>query len=292
MLPDHMRTPVRQLDHCAGRRSEPPGNPLRGKVPRCDERDQTGAAEPVPDRGGRLGGVALAPVLVCQRPGELWLRVRRVRPEPTDGIVEVESDASDSLAGRRLDDELAGRIRLPTVQPLLHDAVRVLDAAEEVHDSKIGEKGRRTLDVRGRRPPQEQPFGLDHSGSMIERSNSITVSSRWLSPRVRTVTMPDPGRDCDSRFSSTSVSARIVSPAKTGAGSRTSFQPRLTPRSDTSATDRPVTSASVKVESTSGRPHSVVAAYSASKWIGFVFSVSSVNQTLSASSTVRPWRLR
>ena len=127
---------------------------------------------------------------------------------------------------------------------------------------------------------------------MIERSNSITASSRWLRPRVRTVTMPKPGRDFDSRFSSTSVSARIVSPAKTGAGSRTSFQPRLTPRSDTSATDRPVTSASVNVESTSGRSHSVVAAYSASKWIGFVFSVSSVNQTLSASSTVRPKRLR
>jgi hypothetical protein len=52
-----------------------------------------------------------------------------------------------------------------------------------------------------------------------------------------------------------------------------------------------VTSASVNVESTSGRSHSVVAAYSASKWIGFVFSVSSVNQTLSASSTVRPKRL-
>jgi hypothetical protein len=48
----------------------------------------------------------------------------------------------------------------------------------------------------------------------------------------------------------------------------------------------------VKVESTSGRSHSVVAAYAASKWIGFVFIVSSVNQTLSASSTVRPKRLR
>ena len=42
----------------------------------------------------------------------------------------------------------------------------------------------------------------------------------------------------------------------------------------------------MNVESTSGRFHSVFAAYSASKWIGFVFIVSSVNQTLSASSTV------
>jgi ribosomal protein S18 acetylase RimI-like enzyme len=127
---------------------------------------------------------------------------------------------------------------------------------------------------------------------MIERSNSITTSSRWLRPRVRTVTIPKPGRDRDSRFASTSVSARIVSPAKTGAGSVTSRQPRLTPCSDTASTDSPVTSASVKVESTSGRFHSVAAAYSASKWIGFVFIVRSVNQTLSASSTVRPCRER
>jgi hypothetical protein len=109
---------------------------------------------------------------------------------------------------------------------------------------------------------------------------------------VRTVTIPCPARDFDSRFERISVSARSVSPANTGAGSRTSLQPRLTPRSETSITERPVTSASVKVESTSGCFHSVVAAYSASKWIGFVFSVSSVNQTLSASSTVRPKRLR
>src|SRR5205823_2396338 len=67
-------------------------------------------------------------------------------------------------------------------------------------------------------------------GSMIERSTSITASSRWSNSRVRTVTMPQPGRDSDSRFSSTSVSARIVSPAKTGAVRRTSRPPRLTPR--------------------------------------------------------------
>src|SRR4051794_6675176 len=104
--------------------------------------------------------------------------------------------------------------------------------------------------------------------------------------------MPEPGRERDSRFSRISVSARIVSPANTGAGSLTSRQPRLTACSETSVTESPVTSASVNVESTSGRSHSVVAAYAASKWIGFVFSVSRVNQTLSASSTVRPKRLR
>jgi ribosomal protein S18 acetylase RimI-like enzyme len=49
---------------------------------------------------------------------------------------------------------------------------------------------------------------------MIVRSNSITTSSRWFSPRVRTVTIPWPGREADLRFSSTSVSARIVSPCE------------------------------------------------------------------------------
>ena len=48
------------------------------------------------------------------------------------------------------------------------------------------------------------------------RSNSITVSPRWLTPRVRTSTIPWPGRDLESRTRSTSVSACSVSPAKTG----------------------------------------------------------------------------
>src|SRR6266513_6251120 len=293
MRPDHVRPAVWQLDRFAGGRAEPLRDPLRASVPRCNERDHAGIAEPVTDGGSRLCGVALAPVLVCERPGQLRPRVRQVRTGPADWVVEVEADPSDPLARCRLDDELPGEVLRPAVQPVLHDTARiVLDAAEEVHDPRIQEKGRRILDVGGRRLAQDEALGPDHSRSRIERSNSITASSRWLSPRVRTVTMPKPGRDFDSRFSSTSVSARSVSPAKTGAGRRTSRQPRLTPRSDTSATDRPVTSASVNVESTSGRPHSVVAAYSASKWIGFVFSVSSGNETLSASSTVRPKRLR
>ena len=55
-----------------------------------------------------------------------------------------------------------------------------------------------------------------------------------------------------------------------------------------SVTDCPVTSESVKHEFTSRFLNSVRAAYSPSKWIGFVFIVRHVNQTLSASSTVRP----
>ena len=53
-------------------------------------------------------------------------------------------------------------------------------------------------------------------------------------------------------------------------------------------TDWPVTSASVKHEFTSGFLNSVWLAYSASKWIGFVFIVRHVNQMLSAAVTVRP----
>ena len=52
-----------------------------------------------------------------------------------------------------------------------------------------------------------------------------------------------------------------MSPSKTGAGSRTSSQPRFAITFwETSVTLWPVTSASVNVESTSGLPHSVWAA--------------------------------
>ena len=78
---------------------------------------------------------------------------------------------------------------------------------------------------------------------------------------VRTVTMPTFSRDLESRTSSTSDSEYSVSPSKTGAGRRTSSQPRLAITFwETSVTLWPVTSASVNVESTSGRPHSVCAA--------------------------------
>ena len=61
---------------------------------------------------------------------------------------------------------------------------------------------------------------------------------------------------------------------------------------DRSMVDWPVTSASVKVESTSGLPNSVFAAYALSKWMALLFCVSNVNQMLSAAITVRPsgWR--
>ena len=101
--------------------------------------------------------------------------------------------------------------------------------------------------------------------------------------------MPTLGRDLDSRVSSTSLFERTVSPSNNGCGSRTSSHPRLaTALTVRSVTDCPVTSASVKHELTSGRLNSVALAYSVSKWIGLVFIVRQVNQTLSAAITVRP----
>ena len=84
----------------------------------------------------------------------------------------------------------------------------------------------------------------------------ITVPS-CLKPVVSISTMPMVGRDFDSRVASTFDCAYTVSPSKSGAGMRTSSQPRFTALRDTSATDRPVTSAIVKHEFISGRPNSV-----------------------------------
>ena len=50
----------------------------------------------------------------------------------------------------------------------------------------------------------------------------------------------------------------------------------------------PTAIATVRVETTSGLPNSDCAAYSLLKWIWLVFIVSSVNQVLSVSVTVRP----
>ena len=111
----------------------------------------------------------------------------------------------------------------------------------------------------------------------------------WLRVRVRTVTMPACGRLADSRFSRTIDSLYSVSPAKTGWVMRISSQPRLAKAFWVmSVTLCPTAMATVRVETTSGLPNSDFAAYSLLKCIWFVFIVSSVNQVLSASVTVRP----
>ena len=89
----------------------------------------------------------------------------------------------------------------------------------------------------------------------------MTTTPSWLEPVVRTVTMPTFGRERDSRdLEHLGLGVDRVA-LEDGAGRRTSSQPRLAITFwETSVTLWPVTSASVKVESTSGRPHSVCAA--------------------------------
>src|SRR6188508_59512 len=91
----------------------------------------------------------------------------------------------------------------------------------------------------------------------IVRRNVITTVPSCLKPVVSISTMPIVGLDFDSRVLSTFDWAYTVSPSNSGDGIRTSSQPRLTALRETSATERPVTSAIVKHEFMSGRPNSV-----------------------------------
>ncbi len=105
--------------------------------------------------------------------------------------------------------------------------------------------------------------------------------------------MPAYGREADSRSSSTSDSHHSVSPAKTGFGSLMSSQARFAIAfSETSVTERPVTSESVNALLTSGLPNGDFSANGVLKCDWFVFSVRFVNQMLSVSVIVRPSRLR
>src|SRR5690606_1255278 len=108
---------------------------------------------------------------------------------------------------------------------------------------------------------------------------------------VLQVTMPAPGRDLDSRFSSTVDSAYRVSPTNRGWVILISDHPRLaTAFWLTSVTLMPTIRATVNGEQTMILPNSEAFAYSLSKCIGCVFIVSRVNQVLSVSVIVRPGR--
>src|SRR4029078_5354223 len=108
-------------------------------------------------------------------------------------------------------------------------------------------------------------------------------------PRVLIDTIPQAGRLLLSRRSVISLSAHNGAPADTGFGRRMSPQPRFAAAfSDVSRTDKPSTTASVSVETTSGRLNSVPDENSELKCTWFVFIVSAVNQILSVSVIVRP----
>jgi hypothetical protein len=76
--------------------------------------------------------------------------------------------------------------------------------------------------------------------------------------------------ELEARTERTSVRARIVSPWNTGLGNATSFMPRLpiVVPSVVSPTVIPISSPSVKIEFTSGRPNSVALENSASRCSG------------------------
>src|SRR5205085_984349 len=57
------------------------------------------------------------------------------------------------------------------------------------------------------------------------RRQEATSSSRWLKARCSKTTTPESWRDWLSRFPTTVVAARSVSPIRTGFGKRTSSQP-------------------------------------------------------------------
>ena len=97
------------------------------------------------------------------------------------------------------------------------------------------------------------------SAERIARQTS--VSSR-TNARCSNVTIPWFGLDLDSRTLRISVSTRIVSPSKSGAGKTTSLNPRLATVVPVviSPTLIPTTSASVNIELNSGFPNSVLAA--------------------------------
>src|SRR5688572_33206391 len=103
--------------------------------------------------------------------------------------------------------------------------------------------------------------------------------------------MPAPGRELDSRLSSTSDVAYNVSPANNGNVNLISLHPRFAMAFWlTSVTLMPTINATVNGLHTMHLPNSLFFAYSASKCIGCVFIVSNVNQVLSVSVIVLPGR--
>src|SRR6185437_5399147 len=164
---------------------------------------------------------------------------------------------------------------------------RVLEVEDQCVGPAFEPLGELPLAVGG----NEQERAHSHPRHLINaaRRQIATVSPCWLSPTCSNSTMPASARDLLRRRLTTVVRAWIVSPWKTGFGNRTSLIPRLATvvPSVVSPTEMPITSPSVKMLLTSGRPNSVVLANSASRCSGCGFIVIVVNSTLSVSVTVR-----
>ena len=121
---------------------------------------------------------------------------------------------------------------------------------------------------------------------------SATTVPSWFRPVCCMVTIPWPGREPESRFPVITVSVYSVSPWYSGCGKDTSVRPSwamMVPWVSCD-TDCPTTVDSVNMELTSRWPNGCPALQAASRCSAWVFMVSVVNRTLSASVTVRPGR--
>ena len=81
----------------------------------------------------------------------------------------------------------------------------------------------------GRSAGQNSSAGPSHGRhqNRTVRVALATTTSSWLCPVCSSVTTPWPGRDDESRFSSTTVDEYSVSPWNSGCGNRTSVKPRF-----------------------------------------------------------------
>src|SRR6185503_19997719 len=151
---------------------------------------------------------------------------RQRKDRPTECRIELRMPGAVTASGAS--DDLDGNGR----QWCGHSGSECLDApngpsvASAFARPGMSQK-RDTLAGSSQRPSYLSSTPWPRFGTRMVRSYEITTSPAWFSPRVLTVTIPCVGRDCDSRFASTSDSAYSVSPANTGAVSLMSFQPRL-----------------------------------------------------------------
>ena len=200
------------------------------------------------------------------------------------------------MTGRRADDELADAVRVPAREPALDVLERRLAtarlAADPAHHLAVSGELEQVVDVFEPRLPQQRAAPSQASGTITVRSNSITTTSSWFRPRVRTVTIPWPGPRVRLALLE-HLRLRADRVAREHGRRQRHVAPAEVDRLLRDVDDRQARDERERERRVDERAAPLGRrGIGASKWIGFVFKVSSVNQTLSASSTVRPNRLR
>src|SRR5450631_743192 len=167
----------------------------------------------------------------------------------------------------------------------------------KIEDERIGTAGARLVVlsgvVTGYEEPRTNRGDRTHEEGLFSmsaaRRQEATSSPSWLKARCSKVTMPESDRERLSRLASTTVSARKVSPMRTGNGNLTSSQPRFPKVVPyvVSYTDSPTKRPRVKTLFTMRSPNTVPLAYSASRCSAAGFMVRALKRRLSVSVTVR-----